>query len=218
MNYQIVRTKDGSKTIRIPELNEHYHSVNGAFTESMHIFIKENFRRINKGEISVLEIGFGTGLNAILTCVESENQGKKVNYHGIERYPLPLETVKELGFDSFLEQKHSELFYKMHEAKWENCVEISDNFFLTKTKVDIKEFLPQKSYDIVYFDAFAPDIQPKLWTKDIFQKIYRASNNEGILTTYSSKGTVRRALKEVGFSVEKIPGPPGKREILRAVK
>lgn len=233
----IENTADGSRTIFIPELNEHYHSVKGAKTESEHIFINKGFNHIQKQEVSVFEVGFGTGLNALLTLLEAEKQTKKTLYRAVELYPLDWQTINQLSYiDSLLEEEQyaefsrnniEQLFEKLHTAKWGERVEITPLFTLEKIHTSLSDYL-QTSHaegkdsfqaDVIYFDAFAPEKQPEMWSKEVFSGMYSITKDSGVLTTYCAKGAIRRTLKEVGYEVERLEGPPnGKREILRANK
>lgn len=218
MKRQIIITEDGSPTLFVPELDEHYHSVYGAKQESMHVFINAGLNSHSGYELSVFEVGFGTGLNAILTLSEAIKQNKKITFHSIEKYPLDLQTVKALGFEKIFDESIFQLLMLIHKAPWETEIDISDNFKLKKIKADLKDHIFDSKYDVIYFDAFDPAKQPHLWENTIFDKIFKATNPGGVLTTYSAKGIVKRAMLAAGFSIEKIPGPPGKREMLRARK
>jgi len=219
MKREIVKTADGSTTISVPELNEHYHSVNGAIAEALHVYIDAGFREIDKDNISVLEIGFGTGLNALLTFIESEKLSKKVFYQGVEAYPVSLEELSSLNYIEELKaEEFTKLYELMHKCNLETETTISDNFTLLKQKKSFTEIEDVEKFDLIYFDAFAPDVQPYLWTEEIFRKMYTSLKQGGILVTYSSKGIVKRALREVGFDLKRLDGPKGKRHMLRAVK
>ncbi len=214
---EIQLTADGSHTLFIPEMDEHYHSVNGAIQESIHVFIEAGLKQCNKKSIRVLELGFGTGLNAFLTCIEAE-KGIQIHYIGIEKYPLPLDLVQKLNYS---EQSHSntnDVFSKIHQCNWSEYQEITPNFQLKKINTDFSDFDFHEKYDVVYYDAFAPDKQTLVWTQEIFDKLFLSLNEGGIMTTYCAKGSVRRMMIEAGFKVERIPGPPGKRQMLRAFK
>lgn len=211
----LTTTKDGSQTIYIPELDEHYHSTNGAIQEAMIVYLEAGLNYCKKEEINILEIGFGTGLNAFLTMHES---AKKINYTSLELYPISQEEYNILDHYKFVENGSKDLFFMMHEAEWNQFTPITDKFNLRKIHTDMTQHIYDDKYDVVYFDAFAPDVQSHLWTEEVFQKIYDAMNNDGILTTYCVKGIVKRALKACGFRIEKLPGAAGKREMLRAIK
>lgn len=211
----IVTTEDGSNTIYIPELNENYNSIHGSIQESSLIYLEYGLNYCSKEEINILEIGFGTGLNVFNTLL---NTDKKIMYHSIELYPLTPEEYRKLNIPNFFDDNKSNLFIDIHECEWDKINLITDNFSLYKIHEDLLKVNLVYKYDVVYFDAFAPDIQPSLWTKEVFSKIYKSMNIGGVLTTYCVKGDVKRALKECGFKIEKLKGPKGKREILRAVK
>lgn len=217
---EVVETEDGSKTIHLPTINESYHSTHGAVQEAKHVFIKSGFDEIKKKSFSVLEIGFGTGLNSIITFIEGKKKGKTINYTGLEAFPISKEEMNELGYfklDEF--SNYKEVYLNLHSTDWEKPVQISDEFSLLKIHQPLIDFSPESaSFDLIYFDAFGPDIQPEMWTVEVFKKMYESLKSEGILVTYSAKGQVRRNMLSVGFEVEKIPGPPGKREMLRARK
>ncbi|GAF01437.1 tRNA (5-methylaminomethyl-2-thiouridine)(34)-methyltransferase MnmD [Saccharicrinis fermentans] len=213
---EIITSKDGSHTLFVPELNEHYHSTNGAVQESIHVFIEAGLHQISCRKINILEFGFGTGLNAFLTAIHKKDH--EIHYHSLEKYPLDQKLLSQLNYGNFFEGKHKELFEQLHLSKWEKENRIEDNFYLNKQKVDFKKVILQQQYHLIYFDAFAPEIQPKLWTKEIFKKAYQALLPGGILTTYCAKGIVRRTMQDIGFNVERLAGPPGKREMIRATK
>ncbi len=213
---ELKMSDDGSHTLFVPELNEHYHSVYGARTESMHVFIKNGLSQIKKDNIYILEIGFGTGLNALLADLHKGN--KTIEYHSIEKYPLNTELENILQFSTNQNEQETLLYKKIHEAPWNLLTEITPGFNLLKWEADLLTTEFTSSYDLVFFDAFAPDIQPEMWNEAVFKKVYNAMNTNGILTTYSAKGVVRRTLQKVGFNVERIPGPPHKREMLRGRK
>jgi tRNA U34 5-methylaminomethyl-2-thiouridine-forming methyltransferase MnmC len=219
MNIRPVITEDGSSTLFIPELNEHYHSIHGAVQESTHIFIQNGYLQIHASPIRIFEAGFGTGLNAYLTFLASEQEGKPVYYTSIEKYPIGDDIVKCLNYTEKANVKEANIFQSLHDAPWDIEVNISDQFTLFKMRGDLKEIkLPDSNYDLVYFDAFGPDVQPELWTQKIFEVLFRSMKENACLVTYSVKGAVKRALKAAGFSLEKLPGPPGKREMTRATK
>ena len=218
-----VITKDGSHTISVPDMNVTYHSVHGAIQESEHVFIKAGLLDSGifdyTGVHQVLEIGFGTGLNALLTLIEADKQKNRIYYTAIEPFPLDESIIMQLNYCEQLNLPHYQrLFEKMHQCDWEEMYEITEHFRLTKHKTSLQEFSIVKSFSIIYYDAFAPNAQPELWTEKIFEKLYSLLLPEGILVTYCSKGAVQRAMKAAGFTIEKIPGPPGKREMIRAVK
>lgn len=210
----IEKTDDGSATLFVPELNEHYHSTKGARTESQHIFIDMGLKASEAPAPRILEIGFGTGLNAWLTLEEAERSGRNVHYTGIELYPLEWQMIEQLDYVA-----NKELFKLLHTAPWEEEVPITPHFTLLKTEVDANKWHTEDSFDLIYFDAFAPEKQPEMWSQELFNRLYVLLNDRGILTTYCAKGVIRRMLQAAGFIVERLPGPPGgKREILRARK
>ena len=215
-------TADGSHTLFVPLINEHYHSVFGAIQESRHIFINAGLNALpeNLPAINILEIGFGTGLNALLTCLEKRDSAPCIRYLALERYPLPIEMTSQLNYPDRLQHVNaSDIFLELHIAEWNKWAAITEMFVLFKLSMDIHDFTPEKEmFDLVYFDAFGPEVQPEMWTPEVFGKMYMALNRGGILVTYSCKGMVKRNLKGAGFSLEKLPGPPGKREMLRATK
>lgn len=226
MDRIIEQTADGSTTLYVPQLDEHYHSVKGALTESLHIFIDMGLKASAAPAPRILEIGFGTGLNALLTLIEAERSGKEVHYTGIELYPLPWETIEQLHYADFVNGEQAAQWFKaLHTAPWEEDVAITPRFILHKVQADFTNASPQtindsssiaRPYSLIYFDAFAPEKQPEMWTQELFNRLYVLMEQGGILTTYCAKGIVRRMLQSAGFTVERLPGPPGgKREILR---
>lgn len=217
MRLEIIRTEDGSDSIFVPELNEHYHSVHGAVQESMIVFINNGFRQLPPGNINILEIGFGTGLNALLTAIEADDN-KIVKYTAIEKYPLGSDITGKLNYSSITGERDNELFRMIHDSPWEKLVKITGSFSLKKIKADFTDFNPEGFYNLVYYDAFAPNKQPGMWNENLFRKIAAVTGTGSVLVTYSSRGTVKRALRSCGFKVHLLPGPPGKREITRAVK
>lgn len=213
-------TGDGSHTLFVPSLNEHYHSVFGAIQESKHIFIDAGLKALPSGmtTIEILEVGFGTGLNALLTCLEAWNSNPKVRYSSVEKWPVSIGMSSLLNFPDQIDTPGArDVFEHIHAAPWDDCVEISNHFSLRKIHADLIDYQPEPArFNLVYFDAFGPDVQPEMWTEDVFAKMFSAMKSGGILVTYSTKGTVKRNLKGAGFTIEKLPGPPGKREMLRA--
>lgn len=222
VNVEIRRTLDGSDTLFVPGLNEHYHSTFGAVQESEHVFINKGLLAVDAviDPVSVFEVGFGTGLNALLSDLTAQVRNRNLHYSAIELYPLETAILDSLNFTSFLEYPDArEEFGKIHDAQWETTSQLNSYFFLTKLKADLRSFKPpKKHFDVIYFDAFSPDVQPDLWSVAVFEKMFGLLHHDGILITYSCKGVVKRNLVEAGFSIEKLPGPRGKREILRARK
>jgi len=216
---EIIKTSDGSTTIYIPEWNEQYHSIHGAIQEANHVYIQHglNYKTIN--EIAVLEIGFGTGLNSFMTFLEAQEKKLFIEYVGVEAYPILEEELLKLNYVAELDATpFTEIFESFHSCSWEEKHQITPNFSLLKRKQFFHEIDDENKFDVIYFDAFGARVQPELWTEGIFLKMFLALKSKGVLVTYAAKGSVRRAMKSVGFSVERLPGPPGKREMLRAVK
>ena len=215
-------TTDGSHTLYVPELNEHYHSTNGALQESEIVFIQNGLHHLPAclKEINILEVGFGTGLNALLTVLDAKKQRRKMNYVAIEPFPVIAEILENLNFASIIGSTESSgYFKKLHEAGWVYPSFLSDYFIISKIQAKLEDIsLRDEQFHLIYFDAFGPDVQPELWTHEIFTQLYKCLKPDGILVTYSCKGTVKRALKTAGFTIEKLPGPAGKREVLRAMK
>ena len=219
MKREIIITDDGSTTIRIPEWDENYHSTHGAIQEAKHVFIKNGLDLFQKQDaISILEIGFGTGLNAFITFLETINK-EKVNYVGVEAYPISQEEIAQMNYVSELDSEmYQEIFDKMHSCDWENQQTITENFLLTKRKQFFQDIEDKNQFDLIYFDAFGFPLQPELWSEVIFKKMYDALLPKGTLVTYACRSTIKNAMLSVGFSIEKLPGAPGKREMLRATK
>ena len=220
---EIITTGDGSKTIHLPRWNEQYHSKHGAINEALHVFIKQGFHHILQlhafEDLHILEIGFGTGLNAFITFLESLKNKQKVNYVGVEAYPVTIEEANVMNYVEALQATDQKAaFDELHTSPWETETEISNDFKCTKRKQFFSEIKDENCFDLIYFDAFGARVQPELWTVSIFSKMFRALKDNGVLVTYAAKGSVRRAMQEVGFTVERLPGPPGKREMLRASK
>ena len=220
MYREIQTTLDGSCTVVIPDLHVTYHSTNGALQESLHIYIESGLNcalsAIDNETIYVFEMGFGTGLNALLTLLKANHIRRKIYYYTVERYPLTMEEANNLYFDSLLNTDN--LTLQLHQAEWEKEVQINEYFTLYKTCQSLLTLQLPIKFDVIYFDAFAPTVQPDLWSEAVFAQMYAHLNNKGVLVTYSSKGDVRRAMKAAGFIVEKLAGPKGKAEIVRARK
>ena len=223
MKREIKTTSDGSKTLHIVELNENYHSHHGALQEAQHVFIDNGFNLLNNYEINILELGFGTGLNVLVTINEFLKTEKShiIHYITLEKYPVTQPEAQELDYGSiFSNPEINECYHKIHESTWNETIEILPNFLFTKYKCDFFELmnLDIPKIDLVYFDCFGARVQPDLWEKPLFEMVANKMKSGGLLTTYSSKGSVRRALMELHFSVEKKAGPPGKREMINAIK
>ncbi|WP_350292389.1 tRNA (5-methylaminomethyl-2-thiouridine)(34)-methyltransferase MnmD [uncultured Croceitalea sp.] len=219
MKRKVITTADGSKTIQIEGWDEQYHSIHGAVQEAYHVFIKNGLNQFKNQEISILEIGFGTGLNALITLVEAQKLDLKINYEGVEAFPVSMEEIAALNYVETLNfQQYEKQFLQMHKSKWGMPLQLTTDFALFKNKLDFKEIKHQNLFNLIYFDAFGYRVQPELWSVTIFEKMFNALKQGGVLVTYAAKGSVRRAMQEVGFTVERLPGPPGKREMLRAIK
>lgn len=224
MKREIITTADGSSTIFLPEWEEHYHSRHGAIQEAYHVFIKnglEFYLECVSGpkSISILETGFGTGLNALITLLEGKKKKIDIEYLGIEAYPVSPDEVEKLNYSSLFKEENAALYFnRLHHVNWEIRQEITPHFHLYKKQISFKEIDVENTIDIVFFDAFGPRVQPDLWTEEMFARMYKALKEGGVLVTYSAKGSVRRAMQAVGFTVQRLPGPPGKREMLRALK
>ena len=236
---KIITTSDGSKTIQIEDWNEQYHSIHGAIQEANHVFLKHGLLffyesipkpvhvpteldncldNSNINTIKILEVGFGTGLNAFLSLIEAEKLNQAINYVGVEAYPVALDEIAQLNYVELISESHSAIFKKLHSASWETPHQITPGFQLEKQKKYFQDLKIEDAFDIIYFDAFGARVQPELWTEDIFKIMFKALKTNGALVTYSAKGSVRRAMQSVGFVVERLPGPPGKREMLRGRK
>jgi tRNA U34 5-methylaminomethyl-2-thiouridine-forming methyltransferase MnmC len=204
-------SSDGSLTIWVPELDEHYHSIHGALTESQHVFIDAGLLAFDKEEVSILEVGLGTALNARLTL---EQKGERnIHYFALEKFPLNVEEVNEI--EALGHQKEAKIL-KVGAGK---PTTIETGFTFELSTEDLRNFKTDKpSFDLIYFDAFAPSAQPELWSEEVFRAMYNALLPGGALVTYCAKGVVKRTMKSVGFEVEALPGPPRKREMTRAWK
>jgi len=223
MHRKLRITDDGSHTLMVDGLNEHYHSTYGAMAESRHVFIEAGLHKMLEDKprkLSILEVGFGTGLNTLLTILDPRLSGIRVNYFGLEAYPIEKELWQELNYPELMQDESAPgLFRELHESEWGTQIEINPGFYLIKIRQKLEDYQHAgEAADLVYFDAFGPDVQPELWTPEMFRKIAKMTAPGGILVTYSCKGSVRRALKAAGFEVEKIPGPKGKREMMRGVR
>jgi tRNA U34 5-methylaminomethyl-2-thiouridine-forming methyltransferase MnmC len=219
---EIISTEDGSSSLINLDLNETYHSIHGAIQESQHVFIESGLKYLlqhsQAKKTSILEIGFGTGLNALLTLLATKDLNIKVYYEGIEAFPLPMETVAQLNYPDLLKSEESKtIFDLIHQTDWDKAQIITPDFHLRKRNLKIQEAgLEKEKFDLIYFDAFAPSKQPEMWERSILQKVTEAMKPQGIFITYSAKGQLKRDLVSLGLSVEKIAGPPGKREMIRA--
>ena len=217
MKHEVIITGDGSSSIFIPELNEHYHSSHGAIQEAEHVFIKHGIQQVEKESVTIFELGFGTGLNALLTALFAKKHKIRVTYYSIEAFPVDNALLEQLNYSELLEDTNDTL-KTIHAAAWETDVVISGYFTLRKIEAKIEIFQLQQSVDLIYFDAFGPRAQAELWNIEILQKMHKALNDDGVLVTYCAQGQFKRDLKSLGFRVESLPGPPGKREMTRAIK
>lgn len=248
MQPTLITTADGSHSLYVKDLDEHYHSIHGAIQEAQHVFIKTGIQHLvaqNYSTISILEIGFGTGLNTLLSFLEAEKLNVKLDYTSLEAFPLDTKIVSQLNYVELIskidskisavrtstplsvteqsdiakhENKIKNIFQQLHSCEWENKIELSRNFSLLKIKNTLQEIKFLSTFDLIFFDAFGPRVQPDMWTEDLFSKIYVSTNPKGCIVTYCAKGEVKRTLKKVGFAVETLPGPPRKREMVRGTK
>ncbi len=219
MKREIIVTNDGSTTIHLPEWNEQYHSKHGAVQEAYHVFIKNGLSLFSDTTVTILEIGFGTGLNSFITFLEAQKYRLTIDYVGVEAYPISLDEILKMNYIETLKaSRYTSVFEKMHAQEWDTKHTISTYFSLLKRKQFFQQITDQDKFNLIYFDAFGARVQPELWTEELFKKMFVSLKKGGVLVTYSAKGSVRRALQHVGFRVERLPGPPGKREMLRAVK
>jgi tRNA U34 5-methylaminomethyl-2-thiouridine-forming methyltransferase MnmC len=219
---KIITTADGSKTIHIEDWNEQYHSKHGAIQEAQHVFIKEGLQHYSANNkstsVDILEIGFGTGLNAFLTLLEADNIKSKINYVGVEAYPVSMDDINQLNYVELISAENETVFNKLHTVSWEKEHEITSKFKLQKRQQFFSEIKDNNAFDLIYFDAFGARVQPELWSKSIFETMYKALKPNGVLVTYAAIGEVKRNMKALGFMVERLKGPPGKRHMLRATK
>jgi tRNA U34 5-methylaminomethyl-2-thiouridine-forming methyltransferase MnmC len=221
VNRKIIITGDGSHSVTIPERNISYHSKYGAIQESVHIFIEAGLKPALHVYplLHVFEMGFGTGLNTLLTLIQAEQENQLVAYQAIDNCPLEKSMTSKINFCSRLDRPDLQsVFELLHDCEWEKDIPISNWFRFRKCKQDFIDHLPRQTYHLIFFDPFDPAAQPELWEKKIFEKLFAMLRTAGALLTYSSSGRVRRSLEEAGFAVQKLPGPPHKREIIRAVK
>lgn len=211
-------TEDGSHTLYVDKLDEPYHSSHGALQESMHVFIQQGLLTKEKTRLRILELGFGTGLNALLTMRFANQANLEVHYHAVEKYPLKRTEYSQLNFEQVIDEVPDGFLNLMHDAEWETSVQLSSRFTLFKEEADFRSMNPPGNFDLVYFDAFSPDKQPELWSAEVFSTIQKSTRRGAVLVTYSSNGAVRRTLISCGFKIEKVPGPPGKIEMIRATR
>lgn len=216
-----ITTDDGSQTIYSERYGVTYHSKFGAITESAHVFINAGLRykAVVQREMAILEAGFGTGLNAFMTWLEAERRNLSVRYLGLETFPIAESEALALGYPALLGvPDRSADFLRLHQCDWEKPLALSDCFAFEKSRIGIENFRQEAAFDLIYFDAFAPQAQPELWTENVFRNFYHALKPDGVLVTYCAKGEVKRTMKKAGFSIERLQGPPGKREMTRATR
>ncbi|TYZ13478.1 tRNA (5-methylaminomethyl-2-thiouridine)(34)-methyltransferase MnmD [Hymenobacter lutimineralis] len=223
MDVEVRTTADGSSTLYVPALNEHYHSTHGAVQEAQHVYLRAGLEPLlaaASAPVRVLEIGFGTGLNALLTLQRSLVSPMLITYDTLEKYPLPLSVIEQLGVERYiLNPELQDLHRQLHTAPWNEDVLLAPHFRLRKIDQELQQTtLPENQYHVIYFDAFAPEKQPDMWTDAVFTQLYEATAPGGCLVSYCAKGSFKRSLLAAGWQVEKIPGPPGKREMTRAWK
>ncbi len=228
MNLQLITTADGSHSIYVKELDEHYHSIHGAIQEALHVFINTGLKYLHLkkyARINILEVGFGTGLNTLLTFIEAEKLNIHVNYTSLEAFPLEKNMLDSLNYVELISGLYKEdqafirsKYKQVHTCEWEKQIKLSDYFTLHKIKNTLQEVKFESTFDLIFFDAFGPRVQPEMWSEELFSKIYESTNSNGCLVTYCAKGEVKRSLKKVGFLVETLPGPPRKREMVRGTK
>ena len=219
MEREIIHTSDGSTTIHIKEWDECYHSKHGAIQEAKHVFIKNGLALFPDQKVSILQIGFGTGLNAFITYLEAKELGQTIDYVGVEAYPISEEELQSMNYPEELNALDSKpIFAKMHAVNWEEKIDLSESFSLTKRKQFFEDINDIEKFDLIYFDAFGYRVQPELWSASVFERMYKSLKNNSVLVTYAARGVVKRNMIEVGFTVEKLAGPPGKREMFRARK
>lgn len=218
MKREIIHTNDGSTTIHLPELNESYHSKHGAIQEAYHVFIKNGLSLFKGQPIAILEIGFGTGLNSFITFVETKKDNQIIDYVGVEGYPVEMDEAMQMNYPNEIDANEAAIFKQMHECNWELQHQLSDNFTLTKRKQFFQDIKDVAAFDLIYFDAFGFRVQPELWSEAIFTAMFKGLKPNGVLVTYACRTSIKNAMLSAGFSVEKLPGAPGKREMLRATK
>ena len=219
MKREIIITDDGSTSIHLPEWNENYHSKHGAIQEAKHVFIKNGLELFANQSMSILEIGFGTGLNALITALEAQELGLTISYDGVEAYPVELLELQQMNFGTQFENPDVDvLFQRIHACPWNERFLFTAHFDLIKRQQFFDTIDDVDAFDLIYFDAFGYRVQPENWSTEIFQKMYNALKSGGILVTYAARGVVKRSMQQVGFVVEKLAGPPGKREMFRARK
>lgn len=218
MDLEVQKTADGSDTVLNKSIGVHYHSTNGAITEAEHVFISAGLNHFSQSDIAILEVGLGTGLNAALTAMHAGEKGLKVSYIGLELYPLNTEFVGKIGYQKQLPSAAASAWNEISNAPWNAEFALGTNFTMTKQQADFTCWVSNQQFNLIYFDAFAPDCQPEMWAPEQFKKLYAMLKHGGVLVTYSAKGIVKQALRDAGFTVKRLPGPPGKHHMLKAIK
>lgn len=220
MKREIIQTADGSNTIYIPEMDENYHSSHGALQEALHVFIKNGLElKKDLSTIDIFEMGFGTGLNALLSFIEAEKGEQFISYKGIEAYPVEQELIQAIRYEDLVDEKYHAGFQQMHKLSWNEPHALTSNFTFEKIHAKIEEYqVEEECVDLVFYDAFGPRAQEAMWHSSILKKMYDMLKPNGTLVTYCAKGQVKRDLKALGFTIESVPGPPGKREMTLAHK
>ena len=219
MKREVISTLDGSKTIYIEEMDETYHSSHGAIQEARHVFILNGLEPMLNKNLKIFELGFGTGLNAILTSEFAKENDKVIEYHGVEAFPVELSMALEMGYTVMIGNSSTIDFEQLHKCTWDKLENITPQFSLKKIKSKIQDLkLPKEYFDLIYYDAFGPRAQSEMWEIDVLLKIHDSLKDQGVLVTYCAQGQFKRNLKALGFTVQSLPGPPGKREMTRAIK
>lgn len=219
---RIIETEDGSQSLYNEALNETYHSTHGALTESQYVFIKQGldlFVERGETEVDIFEVGFGTGLNALLIQEYAQrNPQLTLNFTTLEPFPLSDALIEDLSYDKLIAGVSNDDFRALHNCDWEAPIKLLTNFSLTKHRTTLKDFETSSSFDLIFFDAFAPSKQPEMWEMALLSKISALMNDDGVFVTYCARGQLKRDLADLGLTVETLPGPPGKKEMVRAVK
>lgn len=220
MTPKLLHTDDGSFTLRLDEMDETYHSTHGALTEAKYVYIENGFKRADKEAIKILEIGFGTGLNALATidAFLQQDTVKTIHYHTLEKFPVKAELITELKYGALLDPDRTDIFDKIHQAAWNTTVEIIPGFTIFKQELDLLTDDLNGAFDLVYYDAFAPSKQIEMWHSDTIQKVVNTMNEDALLSTYCVQGDAKRAFIAAGLKLKRLPGPPGKRHMLIGIK
>jgi tRNA U34 5-methylaminomethyl-2-thiouridine-forming methyltransferase MnmC len=220
MDCEIIQTADGSKSIYLPHMGENYHSIHGALQEARHVYIQNGLETLHgRKQLDIFEMGFGTGLNTLLTLEHAKTNFERIKYTSIEAFPLSISMANMLEYERFVDLSVTDTFKRMHTCKWNEPCQLTTFFVLNKLHLRIEIYVPEpESFDLIYFDAFGPKFQEKLWDLSILYKMYTMLRPEGVFVTYCAKGQLKRDLKSLGFHVQTLNGPPGKREMIRAIK